>query len=111
MNLTLKSIRQLHRRGNGVTTFVSSVVNGYLYTFIDDAGNEYTKYSFNIWGAVCKHRTELSPEIVTLRNDYIKCGMISQAEELETIEIPYEGDKYNFDFSIKENNQINRIKK
>jgi len=111
MELTLNSIKQIHRRGNGVTNFVSSVVNGYLYTFLDCDGKEYTKYSFNIWGAVCKHRTELSPEIIKLRNDYIKCGMISQAEELETIEIPYEGDKYNFNFSIKENNQINRILK
>ena len=40
-----------------------------------------------------------------------ECGMIMQADELETIEIPYEGDVYNFDFSIKDNNQINRIKK
>jgi hypothetical protein len=111
MELTLKSIKQLHRRGNGVTTFVASVVNGYLYTFVDNTGNEFTKYSFNIWGAVCKHRTELSPEIVKLREDYRACGMNIQADELETIEIPYEGDRYNFEFSTKENNQINRIKK
>ena len=111
MELTLKSIKQLHRRGNGVTTFVSSVVNGYLYTFVDNAGNEFTKYSFNIWGSVCKYRTNLSPEIVKLREEYINCGMTSQADELETIEIPYEGDRYDFEFSTKENNQINRIKK
>jgi len=111
MELTLKSIKQFFRRGNGVTTFVSSVGNGYLYTFIDNNGKEYTKYSFNIWGTVCKYRTILSPEIVKLQNDYRACGMIPQADELETIEIPYEGDVYNFDFSIKENNQINKIKK
>ena len=111
MELTLKTIKQFFRRGNGVTTFVSSVGNGYLYTFTDSNGNEYTKYSFNIWGAVCKYRTALSPEIIKLQNEYRCAGMVFQAEELETIEIPYEGDIYNFDFSIKENNQINRIKK
>lgn len=111
MQLTLKSIKQFFRRGSGVTNFVSSVANGYLYTFTDNEGKEYTKYSFNIWGAVCKYRTELSPEIVKLQNNYRSCGMILQADELETVEIPYEGDIYNFDFSIKENNQINRIKK
>jgi hypothetical protein len=109
MELTLKSIKQFFRRGNGVTSFVSSVGNGYLYIFVDTNGQEYTKYSFNIWGSVCKYRTKLSPEIVKLQNDYRNCGMIMQADELETIEIPYEGDIYNFDFSIKDNNQINRI--
>ena len=111
MELTLKSIKQFFRRGSGVTTFVSSVLNGYLYTFADNNGNEYTKYSFNIWGTVCKHRTKLSPEIVKLQNDYRSCGMMMQADELETIEIPYEGDVYDFNFSIKDNNQINKIKK
>ena len=48
--------------------------------------------------------------MVKLQNNYRKCGMLSEADELETIEIPYEGDFYDFDFSIKENNQINRIK-
>lgn len=111
MVLTLKSIKQFFRRGNGVTNFVSSVGNGYLYIFVDKNGEEYTKYSFNIWGTVCKYRIELSSEIVKLQNDYRMCNMILQADELETIEIPYEGDVYDFDFSTKNNNQINRIKK
>jgi len=111
MELTLKSIKQFFRRGSGVTTFVSSVGNGYLYTFVGNNGKEYTKYSFNIWGAVCKYRTTLSPDIVKLQSDYRACGMSMQADKLETIEIPYEGDIYNFDFSVKDNYQINRIKK
>lgn len=38
MELTLKSIKQFFRRGSGVTTFVSSVGNGYLYTFVGNMG-------------------------------------------------------------------------
>lgn len=110
MELTLKSIKQFFRRGNGMTNFVNSVGNGYLYTFIDNSGNEYDKYSFNIWGTVCRYRTELSPEITQLQKEYRDCGMIFQADELETINIPYEGDKYDFEFSIKDNNHINKIK-
>ena len=111
MKLTITKIQQKFRRGNGITNFNASVLNGYLYTFSDENGNEYNKYSFNIWSTVCKHRISLSSEIIELRKRYIAHGMINEAEQLESIEIPYEGDVYEFNFSSHKNGDINRIKK
>lgn len=113
MELKLKKIKNFYRRGNGMTNFVSSVSNGYLYTFSDADGKEYTKYSYHIWGTVCKYRTKLSDEIVNLQKEYLACGMVFQAKELEEIEIPYEGDVYNFEFTLKPStkDEILRIKK
>lgn len=115
MILQLVEIKEFKKMSNGVSKFVSYKNNGRLYIFKDEKGKEYTKYSFNVWTTITKHRIKQSDVILNLINSYNDCGMISQAEELKKTEIPFEGDIFDFGFTYKLNqynqNEIIKITK
>ncbi len=112
MKLILKEIKEFSRRAAGVTNANGFVSNGYLYVFEDENGKIFTKYSHHIWDVICKFRTKASDELLKLQEEYRKCGMNRQANDLEGL--LFEGDEFDFNFTFKINkynqNGITRIK-
>ena len=109
MILTLNKITQKYRLSGGMTKANGYECNGDVYEFSNNEGKLFFKYSFNVWNNVCKYRIKLSDEIIELQKNYIKGGMIEEAKQLET-DLPFEGDVYDFDFSLKNTGYGDQIK-
>ena len=108
MIFKLISIVKKSRLKNGVTKANGFTCNGYVYEFENDKGEIYTKYSYNIMSSLCKYRISIADDILELQKNYIKAGMINEAQQLEE-DLPYEGDIYDFKIYLKKGEIKNRI--